>query len=81
MFAYVHTLYTHTFGSLPVVSFREMQISIIVPGRKASKWNKEPQTLLPGNKQIPLRQRKIKQPVATFHRHPICGSIRAELYM
>lgn len=47
-----------------------MQISMIVPGRKASKWNNDPQTLLPGNKQIPLRQRKIKQAVATFHNTP-----------
>lgn len=69
----------HIFGSFSVVSSREMQIAMIVPGRKASKWNNDPQTLLPGNKQIPLRQRKIKQPVATFRRHSIHGSTGAEL--
>lgn len=58
---------------------REMHISVTVPGRKTSEWNNDLQTLLPGNKQIPLRQRKIKLPVATFHRLPVHGSIRAEL--
>lgn len=68
----------HIFGSFSVVSSREMQISMIVPGRKASKWNNDLQTLLPGNKQIPLRQRKIKQPVATFRRHSIHLSSKCE---
>lgn len=53
-----------------------MGISVIVLGGKAPEWN-GPQMLLPGSKQTRSDKGELKPPVATFHRRPACGGIRA----